>query len=135
MRYLARLFLIALALTACGSSDSTPPALLHYVAAQEALAADDLDQARQALQNLVKNASPTLKPLAEKAASACRYCCSARGVQAAVRRSAERPNTRGLRRRVLPNGRRRQGGALGAEGPTSNRQSLLRRFHAPLRRL
>ena len=70
MRYLARLFLIAFALTACGSSDSPPPALLHYVAAQEALAADDLDQARQALQDLVKNASPTLKPLAEKAASA-----------------------------------------------------------------
>ena len=70
MRYLARLFLIALALTACASPDSPSPALVHYVAAQEALAADDLDQARQALQDLVQNASPTLKPLAEKAASA-----------------------------------------------------------------
>ena len=68
MRYLSLLFLIAIA--ACGSSDPTPPTLLHYVAAQEALASDDLDQARQALQDLVQNASPTLKPLAEKAASA-----------------------------------------------------------------
>ena len=67
MRYLSFLFLIAIA--ACGS-DPAPPALLHYVAAQEALAADDLDQARQALQDLVQSASPTLKPLAEKAASA-----------------------------------------------------------------
>ena len=70
MRYLSFLFLIAVTIAACGSSDSTPPALLHYVAAQEALASDDLDQARQALQDLVQNASPTLKPLAEKAASA-----------------------------------------------------------------
>jgi Cu(I)/Ag(I) efflux system membrane fusion protein len=68
MRYLSLLFPIAIA--ACGSSDQAPPALLHYVAAQEALASDDLDQARQALQDLVQNASPTLKPLAEKAASA-----------------------------------------------------------------
>ena len=68
MRYLPFLFLIAI--TACGSSDQAPPALLHYVAAQEALASDDLDQARQALQDLVQSASPTLKPLAEKAASA-----------------------------------------------------------------
>ena len=68
MRYLPFLFLIAI--TACGSSDPAPPALLHYVAAQEALASDDLDQAHQALQDLVQSASPTLKPLAEKAASA-----------------------------------------------------------------
>ena len=64
------LFPIAVTIAACGSSDQAPPALLHYVAAQEALAADDLDQARQALQGLVQSASPTLKPLAEKAASA-----------------------------------------------------------------
>ena len=70
MRYLSRLFLIAFAIAACGSSDPAPPALVHYVAAQEALAADDLDQAHQALQGLIQNASPTLKPLAEKAASA-----------------------------------------------------------------
>ncbi len=70
MRYLSRLFLIAFAIAACGSSDPAPPALVHYVAAQEALAADDLDRAHQALQGLIQNASPTLKPLAEKAASA-----------------------------------------------------------------
>ena len=70
MRCLLHFSLVALALTACGSSGPTPPALLHYVAAQEALAADDLDQAHQALQDLVQSASPTLKPLAEKAASA-----------------------------------------------------------------
>ena len=70
MRYLSRLFLIAFAIAACGSSDPTPPALVHYVAAQEALAADDLDQAHQALQGLIQNANPTLKPLAEKAARA-----------------------------------------------------------------
>ena len=70
MRYLSRLFIVASAIAACGSSDPAPPPLVHYVAAQEALAADDLDQARQALQGLVQSASPTLKPLAEKAASA-----------------------------------------------------------------
>ena len=70
MRYLSRLFIVAIAIAACGSSDPAPAALVHYVAAQEALAADDLDQARQALQGLVQSASPTLKPLAEKAASA-----------------------------------------------------------------
>ena len=70
MRHLSRLFIVAIAIAACGSSDPAPPALVHYVAAQEALAADDLDQARQALQGLVQSASPTLKPLAEKAASA-----------------------------------------------------------------
>ena len=70
MRYLSRLFLIAFAIAACGSSDPTPPALVHYVAAQEALADDDLDQAHQALQGLIQNANPTLKPLAEKAARA-----------------------------------------------------------------
>ena len=70
MRYLSRLFIVAIAIAACGSSDPAPPALVHYVAAQEALAADDLDQAHQALQGLIQNANPTLKPLAEKAASA-----------------------------------------------------------------
>ena len=58
MRYLSFLFLIAITIAACGSSDQAPPALLHYVAAQEALASDDLDQARQALQDLVQSASP-----------------------------------------------------------------------------
>ncbi len=70
MRYLSRLFLIAFAIAACGSSDQASPALVHYVAAQEALASDDLDRAHQALKGLIQNASPTLKPLAEKAASA-----------------------------------------------------------------
>ena len=70
MRYLPFLFLIAITIAACGSSGPVPPALTHYVAAQEALASDDLDQARQALQDLVQSANPTLKPLAEKAASA-----------------------------------------------------------------
>lgn len=68
MRYLSIPLLIAIA--ACSSPDSAPPALVAYVAAQEALADDDLDRARQALQGLVQNASPTLKPLAEKAAQA-----------------------------------------------------------------
>ena len=68
MRYLSIPLLIAIA--ACSSPDSAPPVLVSYVAAQEALAADDLDRARQALQGLVQNASPTLKPLAEKAAAA-----------------------------------------------------------------
>ena len=68
MRYLSFLFLIAVA--ACNSSDPAPPVLVHYVAAQEALAADDLDRAHQALQGLVQNASPTLEPLAQKAAHA-----------------------------------------------------------------
>ncbi len=70
MRCLPFLFFIAVTIAACGSSDLAPSALTHYVAAQEALAADDLDQARQALQDLVQSANPTLKPLAEKAASA-----------------------------------------------------------------
>ncbi len=68
MRYLSLLFLVAIA--ACGSPDPAPPALIDYIAAQEALADDDLDRAQKALQGLVQNASPTLKPLAEKAASA-----------------------------------------------------------------
>ena len=70
MRCLPFLFLIAITIAACGSSDPVPSALTHYVAAQEALASDDLDQAHQALQDLVQSANPTLKPLAEKAASA-----------------------------------------------------------------
>ena len=70
MRYLSCLFIVAIAIAACGSSDPAPPALVHYVAAQEALADDDLDQAHQALQGLIQNANPTLKSLAEKAASA-----------------------------------------------------------------
>lgn len=68
MRYLSILILIAIA--ACSSPEPAPPALVAYVAAQEALAADDLDRAHQALQGLVQSAGPTLKPLVEKAASA-----------------------------------------------------------------
>ena len=70
MRYLLHSSFAAFAIAACGSSDPAPPALIHYVAAQEALADDDLDRAHQALQDLVQSASPTLKPLAEKAAHA-----------------------------------------------------------------
>ncbi len=95
MRYLARLFLIALAIAACGSSDQTPPALLHYVAAQEALASDDLDQARQALQDLVQSASPTLKPLVEKAAS---------GADLAAVRVAFKPLSEEVRKGQIPEG-------------------------------
>ena len=94
MRYLIH-FLAALAITACGSSDSPPPALLHYVAAQEALASDDLDQARQALQNLVQNASPTLKPLAKKAAS---------GADIAAVRVAFKPLSEEVRKGQIPEG-------------------------------
>ena len=93
MRYLSLLFLIAIA--ACGSSDQAPPALLHYVAAQEALAADDLDQARQALQGLVQSASPTLKPLAEKAAS---------GADLAAVRVAFKPLSEQVRKGQIPEG-------------------------------
>ena len=93
MRYLTFLFLIAIA--ACGSSDQAPPALLHYVAAQEALAADDLDQARQALQGLVQSASPTLKPLAEKAAS---------GADITAVRVAFKPLSEEVRKGQIPEG-------------------------------
>ena len=93
MRYLPFLFLIAIA--ACGSSDQAPLALLHYVAAQEALAADDLDQARQALQDLVQNASPTLKPLAEKAAS---------GADITAVRVAFKPLSEQVRKGQIPEG-------------------------------
>ena len=93
MRYLPFLFLIAIA--ACGSSDQAPPALLHYVAAQEALAADDIDQARQALQDLVQSASPTLKPLAEKAAS---------GADITAVRVAFKPLSEQVRKGQIPEG-------------------------------
>ena len=135
MRCLPFLFLIAVTIAACGSSDPVPPALTHYVAAQEALAADDLDQARQALQGLVQSASPTLKPLAEKAASAA---------DIAAVRVAFKPLSEEVRKGQIPEGYvvaycpmadGDKGSALGPEGPTPNRQSLLRRFHAPLRRL
>ena len=93
MRYLPFLFLIAIA--ACGPSDQAPPALLHYVAAQEALASDDLDQAHQALQDLVQSASPTLKPLAEKAAS---------GADLAAVRVAFKPLSEQVRKGQIPDG-------------------------------
>ena len=95
MRYLSLLFLIAITIAACGSSDQSPPALLHYVAAQEALAADDIDQARQALQDLVQNASPTLKPLAEKAAS---------GADITAVRVAFKPLSEQVRKGQIPEG-------------------------------
>jgi len=53
---------------ACGSEP--PPSLVHYVAAQEALAADDYTQAHKALEQLVETATPAFKTLAEQAASA-----------------------------------------------------------------
>ena len=93
MRYLSFLFPIAIA--ACDSSDPAPPAMLHYVAVQEALASDDLDQARQALQDLVQSASPTLKPLAEKAAS---------GADLAAVRVAFKPLSEKVRKGPIPEG-------------------------------
>ena len=93
MRYLS--FLVVIAIAACGSSDQAPPALLHYVAAQEALASDDLDQARQALQDLVQNANPTLKPLAEKAAS---------GADIVAVRTAFKPLSEKVRKGQIPEG-------------------------------
>ena len=95
MRYLSRLFIVAIAIAACGSSDPAPPALVHYVAAQEALAADDLDQAHQALQGLIQNANPTLKPLAEKAASAA---------DLAAVRGAFKPLSEEVRKGQIPEG-------------------------------
>ena len=65
-----RYCLIFVALVACGSSEPVPPALGHYLSAQEALAADDFARAREALQNLVQHAAPTLVPLGEKAVHA-----------------------------------------------------------------
>ena len=62
--------LLSIALIACGASESVPPALSAYVSAQEALADDDFDKARTALQNLVQHADPALKSLVEKAANA-----------------------------------------------------------------
>ena len=57
MHYLYCLSLVAL--VAC-SSEPIPPALGHYVSAQEALANDDFDKARTALQNLAQHADPAL---------------------------------------------------------------------------
>jgi len=68
MPYLCSLLFIALA--ACGSSEPIPPALSSYVSAQEALAADDFDKARTALQNLVQQADPALMSLVGKVANA-----------------------------------------------------------------
>jgi hypothetical protein len=68
MHYLYCLSLIAL--VACSSSDPVPPTLGHYISAQEALAADDFDKARAALQNLAQHADPSLVSLAKEAANA-----------------------------------------------------------------
>lgn len=68
MPYLFSLLLIAL--SACGSSESIPPALGHYISVQEALAADDFAKARAALQNLAQHADPALVPLVKEAANA-----------------------------------------------------------------
>ena len=62
--------LLFIAFTACGSSEPVPPALSAYVNAQEALADDDFDKARSALQSLVQHADPAFKTLVEKAANA-----------------------------------------------------------------
>ena len=59
-----------LALVACSSSDPVPPPLGHNISAQEALAADNFDKARAALQSLAQHADPALVPLVEKAANA-----------------------------------------------------------------
>ena len=67
MHYLYCLSLVAL--VAC-SSEPIPPALGHYVSAQEALANDDFDKARAALQNLAQHADPALVSLVKKAAKA-----------------------------------------------------------------
>jgi hypothetical protein len=68
MHYLYCLSLLAL--VACSSSDPVPPTLGHYISAQEALAADNFDKARAALQSLAQHADPALVPLVEKAANA-----------------------------------------------------------------
>ncbi len=62
--------LLCIGLMACGSSEPISPALSAYVNAQEALADDDFDKARAALQNLVQHADPALKSLVEKVANA-----------------------------------------------------------------
>jgi membrane fusion protein, copper/silver efflux system len=54
---------------ACGTEEVSP-ALAHYVAAQEALAGDDYAGAKKALGQLAQTATPSLKTLAEQAASA-----------------------------------------------------------------
>ena len=67
MHYLYCLAFIALA--ACGASEPVPPAFAHYISAQDALAADDFDAARNALQSLAQPANPTLKTQVQNAAS------------------------------------------------------------------
>ena len=66
MHYLYSLTFIVL--TACSASEPIEPTLAHYISAQEALAADDFDETRAALQSLAQHADPTLKPLVQKAA-------------------------------------------------------------------
>ena len=66
MHYLYSLTFIVL--TACSASEPIEPTLAHYISAQEALAADDFDKARTALQSLAQHADPKLKPLVQKAA-------------------------------------------------------------------
>ena len=67
--YISLLSLVALTLIACGSAEVSPT-LSYYVAAQEALAADDYARAHQALQQLAQHADPALKTLAKSAAEA-----------------------------------------------------------------
>ena len=67
MRYCS--IFVVLILAACGG-EKPSPALLHYLAAQEALAADDYARAQKALRELATVAEPALKPLAQEAAHA-----------------------------------------------------------------
>ena len=61
-------FVAFVALAACGASEPVPQAFAHYISAQEALAADDFDAARNALQSLAQHANPTLKTQVQNAA-------------------------------------------------------------------
>ncbi len=92
--YVSFLPLVLLTLVACGSEEVSP-ALISYVAAQEALAADDYARAHQALQQMAQHADPALKSLAKSAAEA--------GDIAAVR-AAFKPLSAGMLKGEVPEG-------------------------------
>ena len=93
MHYLYCLAFIALA--ACGASEPVPPALAHYISAQEALAADDFDEAHHALQSLAQHADPTLESLVQNAA---------RGADITAVRAAFKPLSEEMIKGEIPDG-------------------------------
>ena len=72
-----------------------PPALAHYISAQEALAADDFDEAHNALQNLAQHADPALESLVQNAA---------RGADITAVRAAFKPLSEEMIKGEIPDG-------------------------------